>query len=154
MAKSTTLDSSTIPSINTSRGKIHLSIFTHSNLTRFGYVDFSSLESAKKALDLHGTDYHGRSLVVDTDQGKAKAGYRNRGNWDNHTKYNEKVTKTIKKRKEIEEATSKIKNYNPARKVDRYEIRDKQRALKRQQEAETAQDNADVEANDGGEDSE
>jgi len=82
-------------------------------------------------LDLHGTSFHGRAIVVDTDRGKAKAGYRARGNWDDHSKYNEKVHRNIKKTREIKEATDKIKNYNPKRKVDRYEARDRQRAERR-----------------------
>jgi RNA recognition motif-containing protein len=117
----------TTQSIDISKGKF-TGILTN---FRFGYIDFDTLESAKLALDLHGTKYQGRPLVVDTDKGNAKAGYRARGNWDGHTKYNQKVQRNIKKNKEINEATSKIKNYNPLRKVDRYEVRDKQRALKR-----------------------
>lgn len=126
------LDWCTILYIDTSKGNFQI-FFMMPDLISFGYVDFDTLESAKLALDLHGTKFQGRPLVVDTDKGKVKAGYRARGNWDAHTKYNEKVQRNIKKKKEIHEATSKVKNYNPLRKVDRYEIRDKQRALKRQE---------------------
>jgi hypothetical protein len=74
---------------------------------------------------LHGTKFQGRPLVVDTDKGSVKAGYRSRGDWGAHTKYNDKVNRAIKKTRELKEATGKIKNYNPLRKVDRYEARDR-----------------------------
>lgn len=97
---------------------------------RFGYVDFKDLSGAKNAFKLHGTSFQGRSIEIDTDSGKAKAGYRARGDWENHTEFNDKINKGIKKSKDIEQATSKIKNYNPQKKSERFETKEKLRAIK------------------------
>jgi hypothetical protein len=112
---------------------------------RFGYVDFKDLSGAKNAFKMHGTSFQGRAIEIDTDQGKAKAGYRARGDFENHTQFNQKVNKDIKKSKEIEKATSKIKNYNPSKKSERFEEKEKQREMRRNSE------NAERKANAGSE---
>lgn len=83
---------------------------------------------------MHGTSFQGRAIEIDTDSGKAKAGYRARGDWENHTQFNEKINKAIKKTKEIEQVTSKIKNFNPLKKADKLETKDKLRTIKEHSE--------------------
>lgn len=69
--------------------------------------------------------------MIDSDQGGAKQGYRARGDWENHTKFNDKVNKVIKKKEEVDKVTSKIKNYNPIKKNEKGDFKDKVRTLKR-----------------------
>lgn len=123
------------------------------NLLRFGYVDFKDLSGAKNAFKLHGSSFHGRAIEIDTDSGKAKAGYRARGDWENHTQFNEKINKTIKKTKEIEQATSKIKNFNPLKKSEKFEAKDRLRTIKNSsEEAKKTKKNATFEDGEGTED--
>jgi hypothetical protein len=63
--------------------------------------------------------------VIDSDQGGAKQGYRARGDMENHTKFNDKLNKSIKKKKEVDDVTSKIKNFNPIKKNEKGDFRDK-----------------------------
>ena len=76
-------------------------------------MDFKDIDSAKSALKLNGTLFGGRPLYIDSESGKARGGYRARGDFDSHTKYNEKIHKSIKKRKDEEAARKKIKNFKP-----------------------------------------
>lgn len=64
-------------------------------------------------MKFQGEDFQGRALYIDVDGGKVKRGYRSRGNHDAHTKYNERVSKKIRKRNEEERVRKSIKNYKP-----------------------------------------
>lgn len=47
-----------------------------SSNSRFGYIDFKTVEAVKKAIAKDGEDLGGRKLLVDYEQGRPKAGFK------------------------------------------------------------------------------
>jgi RNA recognition motif-containing protein len=69
----------------------------------FAYVDFKFSESVPRALDLNGTDFKGRSLIVDGASTPARKGYKIRLHDEGNRMYNKTIKKEIaynKRRKE------------------------------------------------------
>ena len=54
----------------------------------FGYVDFESSDSVKKALELSGERLSGRRIFVDVDGGRPRFGFKLNMNKEGNEKYN------------------------------------------------------------------
>mmetsp|Transcript_3997 Transcript_3997/g.4887 ORF Transcript_3997/g.4887 Transcript_3997/m.4887 type:complete len:87 (+) Transcript_3997:559-819(+) len=65
----------------------------------YAYVEFKYCESVKKALELCGTEFKGRSLVVDYTTDPARKGYKIRIHDEGNKMYNKAIKNEIERTK-------------------------------------------------------